>query len=123
MKIIKKIKYFCKKIYILLKNDRISPTLGTIYEFEVPFYMYVGDIRMGLSTKRNVSYGSGNKNPHFNIERYKNKFIRLSIFKGTWLVQSVYDGGYAGVYFVTVLRQDLPKKYKERIPYLILETA
>ena len=77
--------------------------------------MYIGGIK-------DRSGGAGNdQDKDFNIERYRNKFIRLSIFKGTWRVKSVYDGGYAGCNFVTAVREDPPKKYKENIPLLKLK--
>ena len=111
-----------QKNYIFYEDDRVSPEIGTIYEFTIPFYMYVGTIHMGFVSGQRTGGGSGseNKDPNFNIEHYIGKFIRLSIFKGTWLVQNVYDGGYAGRNYVTVIRQDLPSDYKEWIPLLKL---
>jgi hypothetical protein len=122
MKLIEKVKQLCKENYIFYKDDRISPEIGTIYEFAVPFYMYVGTIHMGFVSNKKIGCGAGgaNKNQNFNIEHYEGKFIRLSIFKGTWLVQSVYDGGYAGRNYVTVIRQDLLDDYKEWVPLLKL---
>ena len=89
-------------------DKKIDLKLGKTTKIIIPYYINIGGIKLNVSLN----------NKTLANEHLKEKYVKLSTHKGTFLVESIHNGKYIKGEMLILRRENISRGYKGKITTL-----